>query len=274
MRRILTRLIGTVLILAGITGLLFSAAGLIILVRVQKDAEAAIAEQLDLVDRALSATSGGLAVADGSLTQAVGTVTSLKTTLASVGTTVNGAVPTFDALASLLGEKLPATVEGAQKTLTSAATSARSIDEIMATVSAIPFLGPGKYNPDVPLSQGLTQLSASLDGIPEALRAAEGGLSTTSMSLQGLQGQFGDMAASVGQIATSLDEGRAVLKQYQGVTSELQAAISAIRSSLAGWLQWLRLGLSLLLIWLGIAQFALITQGWELVGRSRRGEHA
>jgi hypothetical protein len=32
----------------------------------------------------------------------------------------------------------------------------------------------------------------------------------------------------------------------------------------------LRLGLSLVLIWLGIAQIALITQGWELLAHSRK----
>jgi hypothetical protein len=34
----------------------------------------------------------------------------------------------------------------------------------------------------------------------------------------------------------------------------------------------LRLALSLALVWLGLAQIGLLTQGWELIGRSRRTE--
>jgi hypothetical protein len=41
---------------------------------------------------------------------------------------------------------------------------------------------------------------------------------------------------------------------------------------LPGWLSVIRLGISLMLIWLGIAQIGLLTQGWELIQRSRKVE--
>jgi hypothetical protein len=78
------------------------------------------------------------------------------------------------------------------------------------------------------------------------------------------------MASDIGLIATSVGQAQSVLGQYKDVVAQLQSSATWISDSLPDWVYWLRLGLSLLLVWLGIAQFALITQGWELVGRSRR----
>ena len=78
------------------------------------------------------------------------------------------------------------------------------------------------------------------------------------------------MAGDIGRVATSIGSAQAVLAQYKGVIGQLESSIDWVSSALPSWINWLRLGLSALLIWLGIAQLALITQGWELIGRSRR----
>jgi methyl-accepting chemotaxis protein len=272
MRRILVRIIGISLIVAGILGLVFSAVALVALIRVQKNVEAAAAQQLDLMQRALVATHDGLQVADTSLGQASDTVRSLEATIGGMASTVEGALPAFDAVSGLLGESLPSTVETAQQTLRSAATGAGFIDDFLKAVSAIPFIGTMAYTPEESLSQGLGTTADSLDGIPAALRSAQSGLTATSTNLPALGGLFGEIANNVGQIAASLDTGLSVLTQYQGVIADLQKSVAWVQQALPDWLRWLRWGVSLLLIWLGVAQFALITQGWELVGRSRRPE--
>jgi hypothetical protein len=48
--------------------------------------------------------------------------------------------------------------------------------------------------------------------------------------------------------------------------------VTNARDNLPEWLRWARFGLSLVLIWLGIAQLGLLTQGWELVRRSATPE--
>jgi uncharacterized YccA/Bax inhibitor family protein len=78
------------------------------------------------------------------------------------------------------------------------------------------------------------------------------------------------MSTGVGAIAASLGEAQAVLREYQDMVGELQRMVNTVREGLPTWLRWVRLGLSLTLVWLGIAQLAIITQGWELIGRSRK----
>ena len=67
-----------------------------------------------------------------------------------------------------------------------------------------------------------------------------------------------------------LGDAQGILTQYEGVIGDLEGVILAVRNGLPTWVRWLRLGLSLALVWLGISQIALITQGWEIIGRSRK----
>jgi len=270
MGRLFTRIVGVALIIAGLTGLVFAIGGLFVLVQVEKNILSAAQEQVGLMDQALSATGDGLDVAEASLVQAVSTVKTLESTVAGVGATVGSSLPALDSVSTLVGVQLPDTIETTQQTLESVAASAKTVDDLLAVMSTIPLLGVSEYSPDVPLSQGFQDVATSLDGIPDSLRSTQEQLIVTNQNLAGLEGSFDAMAGDIGQVATSIGAAQSVLEQYKGVIGQLQSSMSWISAALPSWVYWLRLGLSLLLVWLGIAQFALITQGWELVGRSRR----
>lgn len=270
MGRLLTRVIGFALIVAGLAGLIFAVGGLFVLAQVERDILSAAQEQVGLLDQALSATSEGLDVAEASLAQAVGTVETLERTVAGVGDTVGSSVLAVEGISTLVGEELPTTIEATQQTLESVATSAQIIDDLLGALSSIPLLGLSAYSPEVPLSEGFQDVASSMDGIPASLRLTQVQLTVTSDNLAGLEGSFDTMARDIGQIAVSIGDAQAVLEEYKGVIAQIQSTMSWVSGSLPSWVNWLRIGLSLLLVWLGIAQLALITQGWELIGRSRR----
>jgi hypothetical protein len=273
MKRFLVRIIGIALIVAAIAGLIFSVVGIIVVARTAEQVETALMQQLELVDGALTATGQGLAVAEASLAQATRAAASLEGIVGGVGQAVEGTAPMVDSVAVLLGEQLPATFETTQRTLSSLATTAQTIDDFLALVTSIPFLGLERYEPEQPLAQGVIDVAASLDGIPQSLGEAQQGLNTASGSLQELQADVGTMGDSIAEIATSLENAQTVLVQYQGIIADLDVMVTSAQAGLPQWLHWLRLGLSLLLVWLGIAQIGLMTQGWELISRSReRGE--
>jgi hypothetical protein len=269
LRRLLTRIAGIALIAASIAGLIFSIAGLILLPRIERQVEAAVTEKLDLADRTLAATADGLSAAETTLAASSQAVKSLEQTVAGIGRTVGGAVPLFDTLGEILDERLPATLETTKETLMSVARSAKLVDDILALVTSIQLLGLEGYSPDVPLHQGLAGVASSLDGIPESLSSAQESLSLTKEGLQGAEVDFAEMAKNIGSIATDLEEADSVLAQYQETVVDLQEQVSWAQQSLPQWLHTARLGLSLMLIWLGIAQIGLVTQGWELIERSR-----
>ena len=205
---------------AGAMGVLFVILGFIFVVRVVPRLEVSAIESLELIDRTLLTTEEGLVLAEDSVSQVVETIESLETTLASVGQTIYGTVPLVDSVADLLGEQLPETIEATQDTLTSVAKSAKLVDNVLSIVTAIPFIGTDRYQPEVPLHVGLERVATSLDGIPDSLGAAQEDLTSSSGNLDAMQDDFTTMAENVGQIAISLESAQSVLAEYRGVVTD------------------------------------------------------
>ena len=267
MKGILIRIAGIALIVAGIAGLIFALLGFVILARVEPQVEAALMEQVDLLHRSLTATADGLAVAKVTLAQASNAAGALDATLSGIGQAVDGTIPTLDAVASLLGEKLPATLEATKGTLESVASTAKGVDDFLAAITSIRLLGMEPYDPDVTLHQGIADVASSLEGIPQSLWLAQEGLASAGDSLEGMSQEFDDMAGDVHRIAASLENAHGVIDEYQGVVADLMVLVGRMRQGLPTWLRWLRVGMSFFLVWLAVAQLALITQGWELMRR-------
>jgi hypothetical protein len=267
--RRLTRIAGIALVAAGVAGLAFCIVGLFLLARVQRTVEQSVMEQVELVDRSLTATAEGLAVAEITLAQAMTTVESTEVLMVNVGQAINSTVPAVDAVAGFLGKQLPATIQSTQNTLIAAASTARVVDDVLAMITTIPLLRTDQYDPDVPLYKGLTEVATSLDEIPNSLGTAQEGLTTVSGDLQGLGDDLSGMAGTFAEIAGSIASAQSVLAEYQEIVADLKGLVAKVRHGLPEWLRWLRLGLSLVLVWLGIAQIGLMTQGWDLIRRSR-----
>jgi len=268
-RRLLMRIVGIALIVAGIAGLIFSAAGLVFLARIEQQVETALMEQLERVDGTLTMTANGLSVAETSLTKASEAVASLEGTMVRLGKTISHSAPLLDIATEVIGKELPEGIETTRETLTAVADSAKLVDDVLALVTGIPLLGLEAYSPDVQLHKGISRVSDSLYRLPRLLSTAQDGLDSAKDDLEEVEGDFATMAENIGAIATDLENAQLVLVQYQQIVSDLQDGVASARQSLPMWLWMLQIGLSLVLIWLGVAQLALITQGWELIGRSR-----
>ena len=269
LRQILTGSAGVVLIVAGIAGLLFSIFGLVALARLEPRVEATLTEQLKQIDQALVATKDGLVTADTLLSTATGMAGSLQETTTYAGKTLQDGVFALELTSDLVGKQLPATIGSVQEALTSIATGAKLVDDILAVLTSVPLLGMDRYSPETPLSEGFTEVARSLDDMPGAMDKIDRELSNTQNRLQRVGENLTTTTDKIGQIATGLKDAQSVLAQYQEIVTNLQGLSSSTLQSLPGWLRALRWGASLVLIWFAVAQIALLTQGWELIGRSR-----
>ena len=266
-RRIFALTIGVALILAGILGLVLSVGGLVLLPQLERQAAQVAEVQIDVLDRALAATMDGLITAEASVGQAAEAIDALEGMMADVGQAIDDTIPVIDIAAELLSGQLPSTIETTQEALTSVATSARMVDDMLNVISGIPLLGTDRYNPDTPMSQGFQDVADGLEGMPELLLTAGEGLDTGTESLRDVEEGVAAMGGSISEAATSLDSAKMVLEDYQQIIGDLQGTVSYVHESLSGWLHAIRWGLTLTLIWLGIAQIGLIPQGWERLGR-------
>ena len=117
-----------------------------------------------------------------------------------LGEAIDGTGSTVDAVAGMVGQQLPATISITEETLSGLAQTAQVVDNALLLMSSIPLLGLDRYEPAVPLAQGIEQVVGSLAGIPASLGDAEVGLTTASDSLEVMQTEIAVMATQISEI--------------------------------------------------------------------------
>lgn len=272
MKRFLLRFGGLALITAGASGLVFSLVALALVARVKEGATTAILARIDLANQALDATAEGLLVVSASLTKTQTTLDLLETTTEGVAKTLGENKPFIDGLASLVGEDLPASITATQQSLAGVEASAKVVDDTLAGLSSLPLIGTLVYAPQVPLHTSLAEVSDSLDTLSASFRQMQANLNTTGANLERVKADIEAVAHNIGAMDASLRDAQGVVSRYQSVVASLQADMRTLRGELPGWLNLAAWGIALILVWLGVAQIGLLSQGLEMLGRSRREE--
>jgi methyl-accepting chemotaxis protein len=258
-----SRVLGALIICAGILGLALSLGGLIFITIASGSAEAALMRELDTIDRSLATTNEGLIVADSALAEAETTLGSLSNTLNSATRAITETRPTIGSLQELAGTGLPQTIEATRQALDGAQDTAVIVDNVLGTLAIFGV----SYNPEVPLNIAIGRISDSLSGLPASLEEVATGLGTAGDSLTSIAGDLEQVATGLDAIAVSVGEATTVIEQYQTIVGDLRGEIALVREGAPVWIMAARIAFSLLMIWLALAQIGLLTQGWELMGR-------
>ena len=269
MSQFFNRIAGIALIIAGLAGLIFSVTGLVIVSRVEKDVLVAVVDTLTITDRALTVTADGLVVANGSLTDARVTLNTVVTATDSFAKALTDTLPAMDSVTNLIGGELPTMLETTRDTLRNVAQNVKVLDKVIGGITSIPLLGLDALKPASELAPGFELVADTLNGIPDQLRNVSKDVKNASTNLQSMSSVIDVVSVNISDIGGSLKSAQSVVAQYQGVIKDLQGQLTLIRTGLPMWLTYARWGLWALLIWLGVAQLGLLTQGWELMHRPR-----
>jgi methyl-accepting chemotaxis protein len=268
-KRVVLLVAGTALVIAAVFGLIFSIAGVVVVGQAVAAIEVSLNSGLELMDRTLQTTADGLSLADESLEDVQTAVSSLESTIRQSGTALGNVIPSFRSLGDLLGLEVPGTLRSTEQSLGAASQAAEVIDNLLNTLSSIPFLNIATYAPEVPFHESLQDVASNIQDIPGKLEAAQQGITDAIDNLETIKEDVTTIADPIGRIGTSLGETQGVLANYQGIVGDLQQQVTNLQNNVSTWLNWLKWGVWLILIWLGIAQIGLFTQGLELIGRGR-----
>jgi hypothetical protein len=230
-------LIGMAACLAGII------AGWVINAPITRDAVAIVtglSKTLQVVDSAMTEAGDGLAVARGLVGQVQGIT-------AAAGDKLDQSK--VNELAALTGDKLAgavATLEGANRTIVG---TVETINGMITTLNRIPGVHIQPLDSaEIDKVTGLiSEISNTLKQVVSAVEAARSGvvdaLTKVKAAVGNLDGRLAELAAAVGQIQPKI---RAAL-----------ASVNALIPRVPGFIDLLSVVLTVLLLWLGFAQFGL-----------------
>lgn len=260
------RFVGFLVVLASILGLVGSVVGLAATWRYKPKAAADLQANVVLFDDVLTTTAEGLSVANQSLTTTVASIDALEGTVQATAGTLEVTTPVIATLTSITQDDLPNALEAAQTSLDSAQESAQVIDSVMSALASLPLLNID-YDPEVPLSESLQNVSDSLDPLPESLLTIQTSLEEAEDNLVIIQADIETIAVNISEISASLVEAQQVVEDYQVVVDDLVSRTDRMQANLPAWLDIAAWVLTFIFVWAIIMQIGMLVVGIDLLSR-------
>lgn len=275
--KILRRILGVFVMLAGILGLLLSVAGLVGVWVMKPTVTAYASTTIDTLNASVTTSQNVMKVTGEALGATVDSLDALSTMLRTTATTVDETAPVLNDITVIMSDTLPSTLQAATTSLSTAQEAAtvlestiKSLDSFRFLLSANPLLGNlvgqtgAVYNPQVPLADSLGELAKSLEGLPATFVEMSVKLSTSDDNLGSIRGNLTTMSDSVGLISSSLGEYERMVVQSQSSMDNVTSMLTSLQSNLAKILNGVAIVLTLLLLWFLATQVVILSQGWEL----------
>lgn len=287
---IIRRILGVLVMIAGVLGLVLSIGGLVMLWMAKPQVVSYMTSTVDLLNNTITSSQKTMEVTRQALGSAVESIDALSVMLGSTASSLEGTAPVIEQVNTLMGENLPDTFESATSSLESAQQAAvvldssiRSLEAFQAAMSGVPLVSAfiqqptQSYNPEKPLAESLGEVAQELDQLPAMFISMSEDLDKADDNLETIQTSLTTMSTSVKGISASLSEYDAMLAQSEDSMGNLAPVLSGIQSNLPVAVDTVVLVLTLLMLWLLAVQVVVLTQGWELfqgtAGRMEGGSY-
>ena len=274
---LMRRILGILVMIAGILGLVLSLAGLIGVWAVKPTVEVNANTTIDTLNDSVTTSQNVMEITVDALGATIESVDALSEMLGTTAATVEDTKPVLEELDTILAVTVPTTLESTTDSLYTAQEAAQilestlqSLDTFRVVLSGVPLVGDflpqtgESYNPEKPLADLLGEMATSLEGLPDTFVDISANLSATGENLESIQGNLVTMSDSVGKISSSLSEYEKMVTQSKSSMDNLASILADLQKNLPAILNGAAIVLSLFLAWLLAAQIVILSQGWEL----------
>jgi ABC-type transporter Mla subunit MlaD len=224
---------------------------------------------LDHASSLLQTTDEGLAVIDQVVSNVYTSTLYLNNATDTIAQTMLSTSNFMDSAGNFIGEELLTTITNTQIALNSAQSSAAVIDNILGTISKVPFLGIN-YAPKTPLNSALGQVTSSLDPVQESLKNFQTDLSTTQTNMQVLSKQLSGLDQKIETINNNLAQARKTIDDYRSEVQSIKLSVANAKANLSTWITVSATILTLIIISLVAIQIGMLLQGITLLAPERK----
>ncbi len=205
----------------------------------------------------------------GKVSEPEGSLSEVDQTLNGFSSVLGNTSGVLEGVSQILAEEFIGILNDTAAGMEGLERTSRLIDNTLAFISAIPFIGGNQYQPEIPLAQSVANIRRDLEGMPPAMREISSQLRQTAGALQPLPTALDNLAAQLTGIRENLAASRQQLDEYRLIIESYQAQLEGFQKILPNAIAGLYAGLSLLLVWIGLAQIGLFTQGLERLGKAQ-----
>ncbi len=270
------RFFGILILLTGIFGLVMGVVGLRATNNLIDQLGVALDNTLELTVTNLDNVHETLVVTKSSLREATVAIETVQVTALDLSTTITETRPFLNSVNEVATQNVPGSLDAFQDAIPNIAEVAGGIDDAMTALSNFTFatqlLGVDlgfdlgiSYSPVVPFDETITELGASLEGLPESLRELDTQIQVTSDNLVVISQDVEQLSADIGNINAQLKRFDPVVDGYVKTVSDLRFSANTARQNITSQLETLKMGANLLFLWLALMQITPLYVGAKLV---------
>jgi ABC-type transporter Mla subunit MlaD len=226
---------------------------------------------LDHASSLLQTTDEGLGMINQVVSNVYTSTLYLKDATDTLAQTMQSTTRFIDSAGNFIGEDLITTITNTQTALDSAQASAAVIDNILSTISKVPFIGIN-YAPTTPLNTALGQVTSSLDPVQESLKSFQTDLSTTQANMQVLIDQLSGLDQKILTINQNLAQAQNTIADYRTEVNSIKLSVVNIKANLSTWITAIASVITLIILSLVAIQIGMLLQGITLLGPERRDQ--
>lgn len=286
---VLRRILGILVMIAGMLGLLLALAGLAGLWMAKPAVVGGITDTVATLEGSITTSQEVMTVTKEALGATVDSLDALSLMLAATATSVEDTGPMLINVNVMMGESLPSILESATGSLKSAQQAAVVLDSTIQSLEAFQFLLSGNpllsgfvaqpeqlYLPEKTMAESLGEVAIDLESLPPLLVTMAADMDKADDNLDTIRTSLVTMSDNVVLISGSLAEYEVMVTQSQTSMGNLQPILAGIERNLNPIVNGVAIGLTAFLLWLLAIQVVVFTQGWELyqgtAGRMEGGD--
>ncbi len=270
------RLLGIVMLVIGLAGVVLSIAGANAGRRLIADMGVTLDSNLQLTVQSLETINNTLVLTRGTIRQLGESLETMEATANNVGASLSDTQPMLRQIAVITSNDVAAGLETFESSLPDLIEVADTIDETLTalsrfridrTILGIPLrydLGIN-YDPEVPFSQSVEEIGASIDGLPEQLRELEGYFEVADDNLGAISANMTEIASDLAAVNDSVDDLGPLLDEFMVTTTEFGDSTRQMRATYRQQLQTFQTIWTVVMVWLALTQVAPLYLGYELV---------
>jgi ABC-type transporter Mla subunit MlaD len=275
---VLRRLAGFILLIVGLAGIAIAIGGFMVTDQVVDAVGATLDSTLTVTSDSLGTVEDTLSLAQTTIGDVNASLDTVEETADSLAKTLSDTEPMLNQVTQIVSEDAPESIESVQAAIPNVAEVAGVIDDTLITLNNFEideeFLGFEfkydlgiDYEPEEPFDETVTELGESLDGLPEQLRSLEDGLADTSANLSTVSENITMIADDLNTINGRIADVDPLMDEYIGLIGNINTTIEQTQTTVDLQLDSAKMVLKVVMVWLGLMQFAMLYLGWDLMTR-------
>jgi methyl-accepting chemotaxis protein len=259
----------SVLIGSAVLGWLISLSGLVLLWLSYQPVKSTATEVLEVTEGALEVSSQTIVLLENSLLSAEASLGEVQTTLNGFSSVIGNTSTVLEVISQVLQDELIQILRDTSTGLEGLEKTSRLIDNTLNFISSVPFIGSSQYQPETPLAESVASIRKDLQGLPPAMDKVSSELSQTASSLQSLPEAMDNLTLQLTAIQENLKKSRNQMDEYHLIIQSYQNKLERFKNNLPVFISGSYVIISVLFVWIALAQIGLFNQGMEHLTRSR-----